>query len=287
VSSRRAAEELIRNGRVSVNGVVVRELGTRADPARDEIIVDGERIGHRPRRRTIALHKPRGVVSTLADPEGRPTVRGLVAELGERVYPIGRLDLQSSGLLLLTNDGSLAQGLMHPSRQVERVYHVKVHGSPGGRELGRLRRGVRLDDGLVVPTRLRRMKALPHKTWLEVGLREGRKHVVRRLCAALGLPVDKLVRVRIGPVKLGELEPGAWRDVTPTEMGVLERAAGVSSPARGGAARARGSRGSGTRPRTPPRPTERRAPPAGRDARPAAPATSPRRTRPRPRRPPA
>jgi 23S rRNA pseudouridine2605 synthase len=287
VTSRRAAEELIRAGRVSVNGSVVRELGTRADPARDEIAIDGERIARRPRRRTIALHKPRGVVSTLADPEGRPTVRGLVAGLGERVYPIGRLDLQSTGLLLLTNDGALAQGLMHPSRRLERVYHVKVHGSPGGREMGRLRRGVRLDDGLVVPTRVRRVKALPHKTWLEIGLREGRKHVVRRLCAALGLPVDKLVRVRIGPVKLGDLEPGAWRDVTRTEMGVLERVAGISSPGRGAAARARGARGSGTTPRTPRPPPERRAPPAGRGARAGAPATSPRRPRPRSRRPPA
>ena len=240
---------------------MVRELGSRADPARDEITVDGERIARRPRRRIIALHKPRGVVSTLSDPEGRPTVRSLVAELGERVYPIGRLDLQSTGLLLLTNDGTLAQGLMHPTRQVERVYHVKVHGSPGGRELGRLRRGMRLDEGRVVPTRVRRLKALPHKTWLEIGLREGRKHVVRRLCAVLGLPVDKLVRVRLGPVRLGELEPGAWRELTPTEIGALERAAGITRRERGAGARAPGSRGSGTRPRTRPRPPERRAPP--------------------------
>jgi 23S rRNA pseudouridine2605 synthase len=283
VSSRRGAEELIRAGRVGVNGTVVRELGTRADPDRDEITVDGERIARRPRRRTIALHKPRGVVSTLSDPEGRPTVRALVAELGERVYPIGRLDLQSTGLLLLTNDGALAQGLMHPARQVERVYHVKVHGSPGGRELGRLRRGVHLDEGRVVPTRVRRLKALPHKTWLEVGLREGRKHVVRRLCAALGLPVDKLVRVRLGPVKLGELEPGAWRELTPTEMGVLERAAGIRSTERA-AARAPGSRGSGTRPRTRPRPPERRAPPAGHGGGADGQAGGPPASRPRPRR---
>ena len=264
---------------------MVRELGTRADPVRDEIAVDGERVARRPRRRTIALHKPRGVVSTLADPEGRPTVRTLVAELGERVYPIGRLDLQSTGLLLLTNDGALAQGLMHPARGVERVYHVKVHGSPGGRELGRLRRGVRLDEGLVVPTRVRRMKALPRKTWLEIGLREGRKHVVRRLCAALGLPVDKLIRVRLGPVMLGDLEPGAWRELTPTEMGVLERVAGLRSAKRGAATRARGSRGSGRRPRTPPRPRERRAPPGDRGGRAGETAASPRPSRPRPRRP--
>src|SRR5262249_45385603 len=146
-----------------------------------------------------------------------------------RLYPVGRLDLQSSGLLLLTNDGALAQGLLHPSRQIERVYQVKVHGSPGGRELGRLRRGIRLEEGGVVPSRGRSVERLVHKTWLEIGLREGRKHVVRRLCAALGLPVDKLVRVRIGPVALGDLAPGEWRELTPTELGVLRRVAGLSA----------------------------------------------------------
>jgi len=287
VTSRRHAEELIRTGRVSVNGKVVDELGARADPERDEIAVDGERLGRRPPRRAIALHKPRGVVSTLSDPEGRLTVRALVADLGERLYPIGRLDLQSSGLLLLTNDGALAHGLMHPTRQVERVYHVKVHGSPGGRELGRLRKGITLEDGLVVPTRVRRMKSLRHKTWLEIGLREGRKHVVRRLCAALGLPVDKLIRIRLGPVTLGDLAPGAWRDVTPTELGVLRRAAGLSSPGHGGAATARRSRASGTPPRTPPRPRGRRSPPGGRGASGGGAAASPRSSRPRRARRPA
>jgi 23S rRNA pseudouridine2605 synthase len=287
VASRRQAEELIRTGRVSVNGLVVRELGARADPARDEITLDGERLAKRPPSRTIALHKPRGVVSTLADPEGRPTVRELVAELGLRVYPVGRLDLQSSGLLLLTNDGALAQGLLHPRRGVERVYHVKVHGSPDARALGRLRRGIRLEEGLVVPSRVRRMRALPHKTWLEIGLREGRKHVVRRLCASLGLPVDKLVRVRLGPVQLGDLPPGAWRALTPTELGVLRRAAGLT-PARAGgaAAKARRSRARGTLPRTPPRPRERRPPPAARAApRAGSAASSPRPSRPRQGRP--
>ncbi len=284
MASRRQAEELIRTGRVSVNGLVVRELGARADPARDEIALDGERLARRPPSRTIALHKPRGVVSTLADPEGRPTVRELVAALGLRVYPVGRLDLQSSGLLLLTNDGALAQGLLHPRRGVERVYHVKVHGTPDARALGRLRRGIRLDGDLVVPSRVSRMRMLPHKAWLEIGLREGRKHVVRRLCAALGLPVDKLVRVRLGPVQLGELPPGAWRELTPTELGVLRRVAGLT-PARAGgaAATARRSRVPGTPPRTPPRPRGRRPPPAARGAARVGPVASSRRS-PRPRR---
>jgi 23S rRNA pseudouridine2605 synthase len=270
---------------VSVNGHVVRELGARADPLRDEIALDGERLARRPPPRTIVLHKPRGVVSTLADPEGRPTVRELLTELGERVYPVGRLDLQSSGLLLLTNDGALANGLLHPRRGVERVYHVKVHGAPDARALGRLRRGVRLEEGMVVPSRVRRLKALPHKTWLEIGLREGRKHVVRRLCAALRLPVDKLVRVRLGPVSLGDLPPGGWRGLSPTELGVLRRAAGLSPAS--GAARGRRSAAAGTRPRTPPPPRgrrPRRAAHAG--PRPAhGRASSPPASRPRPRTP--
>jgi 23S rRNA pseudouridine2605 synthase len=252
---------------VSVNGLVVAEVGARADPLRDEIALDGERLGRRPRSWTIVLHKPRGVVSTMADPEGRPTVRELLADLGERLYPVGRLDLQSSGLLLLTNDGALANGLLHPRHGVERVYHVKVHGSPDARTLGRLRRGLRLDEGVIVPSRVRRLRTLPRKTWLEIGVREGRQHVVRRLCKALALPVDKLVRVRLGPIALGELPPGAWRGLTPTELGVLRRVAGISAPrSAGDAATGRGSRAAGTRPRTPPRPPGDRSPREGRGA---------------------
>jgi 23S rRNA pseudouridine2605 synthase len=266
-----------------VNGVVVGEVGARADPQRDEIAVDGERLTRRPGARTIVLHKPRGVVSTMADPQGRPTVQELLGELGERVYPVGRLDLQSSGLLLLTNDGALANGLLHPRRGIERVYHVKVHGTPDARMLGRLRRGLRLDEGAIVPSRVRRLRTLPHKTWLEIGVREGRKHVVRRLCGALGLPVDKLARVRLGPVTLGDLPPGAWRDLTPTELGVLRRVAGISAARRGGdAATARVSRASGTRPRKPPPPREYRSPRAAHGGRraPDGRASSPRGFRP-------
>jgi 23S rRNA pseudouridine2605 synthase len=145
VASRRAAESLIQSGRVSVNGRVVTALGEKADPQTDVIAVDGERVRVRAPF-TIALHKPRGVVTTLRDPEGRPTVSELVANASERVYPIGRLDLQSSGLVLLTNDGQLAAGLQHPRYGVPRVYHVKVQGAPSGETLLRLRRGVRLPD---------------------------------------------------------------------------------------------------------------------------------------------
>jgi 23S rRNA pseudouridine2605 synthase len=274
---------LIRTGRVSVNGVVVSELGTRADPVRDVIAVDGERLAERRASRTIVLHKPRGVVSTLSDPEGRPTVRDLVAGAGGRLYPVGRLDLQSSGVLLLTDDGALADGLLHPRRGVERVYHVKVHGLPDGRVLGRLRRGVRLDDGLAVPTRVRLLESLPRKAWLEITVREGRSHLVRRMCASLGLPVDKLERVRLGPITLGDLPPGAWRPLTTRELAALRRAARLRRPAGAGEAGKGGRpRGRGTPARTPPPPRGRRSPPGARGAGSAGPPAAPRRVR-RPR----
>ena len=264
-----------------MNGTVVRTLGARADREHDAIAVDGEELARRAATRTLLLHKPRGVVSTLADPEGRPTVRELLADLGERVYPVGRLDLQSSGLLLLTNDGALAQGLMHPRRGVERVYQVKVHGTPDGRTLGRLRRGVRLEEGVVVPSRVRPLRRLPSKTWLEIGVREGSKHVVRRLCAALGLPVDKLVRVRLGPVGLGDLAAGTWRDVTAVELRALRRAAGLTTPGAGGGASAPRSRAPGTPPRTQPRPRGGRPRPGARGGRAGGAGASPRALRPR------
>jgi 23S rRNA pseudouridine2605 synthase len=249
VASRRHAEELITGGRVAVNGRVVRELGTRADPARDVVTVDGERLVIATARRTIALHKPRGVVSTMSDPEGRATVRDLVREVGERLYPIGRLDLQTTGLLLLTNDGALAARLLAAEREVPRVYHAKVDGRVSSASLERLRRGVRIGPGTPVAARVAVLHALPTKTWLEVEVRHGQWHVVRRLCEAIGHRVDKLVRVRFGPIELGRLPLGAWRDLGPAELRALREAAGLSP---GGAAGA-GAPSHAPRPRTPPR----------------------------------
>lgn len=208
VASRRRAEALITAGRVSVNGVVVRELGTRADAARDVVTVDGERLQMGGPRRTLVLHKPRGVVSTMADPEGRPTVHDLVRGLGERLYPVGRLDLQTSGVLLLTNDGTLAARLLSGERAIERVYQVKVDGRPSPRTIERLRRGVRIGDGAPVVAGVRVLRELPTKTWLEMRVRRGQWHVVRRLCEAVGHRVDKLERVAFGPIELGSLAPG-------------------------------------------------------------------------------
>lgn len=281
---------MILAGRVTVNGKTVTELGTRADAQRDEIALDGERLVRKGRfRRTVMLHKPRGVVTTLSDPEGRATIRDVLGEIDERLYPVGRLDLQTTGLLLLTNDGALAQGLMHPRRQVERVYHAKVDGTPDGRAIARLRRGVRLDDGLVTPTRIRVVKTLPTKTWIEVGVHEGKKHVVRRLFESIGHKVDKLERVQLGPLSLGRLPLGAWRDLTRTEVDALRAVAGLKQlgPPRGAGAAGRGRPKPDTPPKTA-RPTRGGpAPREGRGGRSASPEATapPKRPRPPRRRP--
>ena len=288
VASRRTAEALILAGRVTVNGQVVRTLGTRADPAREVIALDGERIAPGGARRTVLLHKSRGVVSTLADPEGRPTVRALLPpELG-RLYPVGRLDVNTTGLLLLTNDGALAQALLHPVHGVPRVYRAKVRGRPDLEAITRLRRGVRLDDGKTAPARVHVLEGLPTKTWLEITVREGRQRLVHRMCEAVGHPVEKLARVRFGPLALGTLPPGAWRDLGPRELAALRAAAGLSGPrAARAAASAAERRGPDTRPRrrrprAEPRSPDgaRGGPPRGRAARPTGPRRGSKRPRP-------
>lgn len=231
LASRREAERLIAQGRVTVNGYAVTTLGARADPRSDVVAVDGERVRPDGARRTIVLHKPRGVVSTLQDPEGRATVRDLLSDVRERLYPVGRLDLQTSGVLLLTNDGALAAGLQHPRSGVHRVYHAKVRGTPDAATRERARRGVRLPDGVATVNRIRIIDALPTKSWVEIVLKEGRWREVRRLCDAVGHPVEKLCRVRLGPVRLGTLQPGAWRECTPRELVALYEAAGIGGEA--------------------------------------------------------
>jgi 23S rRNA pseudouridine2605 synthase len=280
VASRRHAEALIEAGRVTVNDVVVRTLGARADPARDVVAVDGERVAAGGPRRTLLLHKPRGVVSTVTDPEGRPTVRDLLAGHGVRLYPVGRLDLNSTGLLLLTDDGALAAALLHPRHALPRTYHAKVRGTPAMEALTRLRRGVRLDDGKTAPSRVRVLGRLPTKSWLEVTVFEGRQHLVRRMCAAVGHPVDKLARVRFGPVALGTLPIGAWRELDADEVARLRAAAGLSGGGAGGAGR---SRQRARRPRRPPGPPAS-PPPGGARGRATAPSAARERGRhPRPR----
>jgi 23S rRNA pseudouridine2605 synthase len=232
VASRRSAERMIEEGRVTVNGEVVTQLGSKVDPQRDAIKVDGRRIGlERSAPTYLMLHKPRGYLTTLSDPEGRPTVAELIEKVRGRVYPVGRLDFNSEGLLLFTDDGDLAQGLMHPSKGVEKIYRVKVRGRPQPATLARLSRGVRLGARRAVPVRVRMVRPEPN-SWIEITVVEGRKHLVRRMLEAVGHPVSKLRRTGYAGLRLGSLPPGALRPLTSAEVGQLRRVAGAPRPAR-------------------------------------------------------
>src|SRR5262249_21041823 len=227
VASRRAAEELISAGRVSVNGEVVRVLGRRVNPATDVIHVDGVRVNVRDDRLYLALNKPRGVLSTMSDERGRRTVAEYVAEREERLFHIGRLDQDSEGLLLLTNDGELAHRLMHPRYEILKTYLAEVPG-PVSRGLGRrLRAGGTLDDGPGIVDDFVVVDASHGRALVQVRLHEGRKHVVRRLLAEVGHPVSRLVRTQLGPVRLGHQRPGTVRKLSQGEVGELYRLVGM------------------------------------------------------------
>ena len=224
IASRRAAEVLITDGRVSVNGSVVRELGTKADPDADDIRVDGRRIKARQALRYILLFKPTGYVSTRSDPQQRPTVIDLLHGVREYVYPVGRLDYDSEGLLLLTNDGDLAAMLTHPRHGVERTYEVHVAGVPDADAIDRLRRGIPLDGRRTLPAIvhvLHRGRG-DRDAVLAITIREGRNRQVRRMCEAVGHPVRALRRTRIGPVEDPQLKPGHWRELTAREIRTLK-----------------------------------------------------------------
>ena len=209
---------------MTINGETVTTLGSRALPT-DHIRVDGRALPSRRDPLHVVVHKPVGVVTTTRDPEGRPTVLQLLPRGLSRLFPVGRLDVQSTGLVLLTNDGELASRLTHPRYHVPRTYRVKVSGSPDERALARLRRGIRLDDGPSGPVDVAVEERRPTKTWLTITVHEGRKHLVRRLCAAVGHRVEKLQRVGLGPLALGKLAPGAYRPVSARELGALRRLA--------------------------------------------------------------
>jgi 23S rRNA pseudouridine2605 synthase len=224
IASRRASEELIVDGRVQVNGEVA-VLGRKVDPERDVVTVDGERVNVDPDRVYLMLNKPQGVVTTVDDPEGRPTVMDLI-NLPQRLYPVGRLDQDTEGLLLLTNDGELTNALTHPSFGVERVYVALVPGPVRGRTLAQLRDGVELDDGLARPVRARVLETQRSKALVEVVMTEGRKREVRRMLGALGLQVERLARVSYGGVELGDLRQGKWRFLNHAEVSLLHAAVG-------------------------------------------------------------
>lgn len=205
---------------------MVLELGTKADPSRDRITVDGRAALPR-KLHYVAYHKPVGVVSTMSDPEGRPAIGDVVRGLREHLFPVGRLDFESSGLVLLTNDGELAQKLTHPRYQVPKLYRVKVRGRPEEAALARLRQGVRLTDGMTQPAEVVVETVLPSKTRLRMVLREGRQRQVRRMFEAVGHPVERLSRTAIGPLKLGALPIGQTRELTPREVLALRHAVGA------------------------------------------------------------
>jgi len=224
--SRRACEELIVQGRVSVNGTVA-TLGDRVESETDLVTIDGVSVNLDPNVRYYALHKPAGVVTTMRDPQGRPDIRGLLPADGPRVFPVGRLDRDSEGLLLLTNDGELGNRLLHPRYGIEKEYLAEVEGRPSERQIARLRHGVELDDGPATTKSARIVSSSGERAAVRLVMTEGRKREVRRLLAAVGLPVKRLVRLRIGPVRLGRLAPGAIRELTPEEVRGLSRAAGM------------------------------------------------------------
>lgn len=225
VASRREAETLLKEGRVAVNGLTAR-LGDKADPERDRITLDGNPLADPGRRVYIMLNKPRGCVCTLRDERGRKTVADQVADCGARVYPIGRLDANSEGLLLLTNDGALTNGLAHPSHQVEKVYSVRVSGSDIPGALQKLGGPLRLEDGPAQAKHVRLVRDDGERAVIAVTVTEGRKHLVRNLCAAAGLEVKRLIRVSEGGLELGELRTGTWRHLTEEEITGLYRACG-------------------------------------------------------------
>jgi 23S rRNA pseudouridine2605 synthase len=221
-ASRRGAEQLMLDGRVTLNGETVKELGTKADLANDDVRVDGVRVKAPKGLVYLVLNKPRGVVSTRSDPERRQTVMDLVPGVAG-LFPVGRLDVTTEGLILLTNDGSFAERVAHPRYEVPRVYHAKVHGVPDADALERLRRGVRVDGDFMAVDRARVVEA-DNNAWVELTLHEGKQHEVKRLLEAVGHPVSKLRRVAIGPVTSRGLQPGEFRALTHEEIEGLRRA---------------------------------------------------------------
>ena len=220
IASRRASEKLMLEGRVSVNGATITELGTKADLARDDIRVDGRRIKAPERHRYLLLNKPRGYVTTRSDPQKRATVLDLLRGVREYIYPVGRLDYDSEGLLILTNDGELAARLTHPRHGVPRVYEARVLGDPDAHDVDRLSKGVTIDGRRTEPAEV----VAVGRNHLRITVREGRNRQVRKMCDAIGHPVTELRRVAVGGIRDPKLKPGHWRELTPQEVERLRKA---------------------------------------------------------------
>ncbi|SNB46040.1 pseudouridine synthase [Geobacter sp. DSM 9736] len=217
IASRRQAEALITAGRVRVNGAVVTELGAKADPVTDTITCDGKPVKPIGRKVYVLLYKPPGYMTTLKDPAGRPIVTDLLKGVGERVYPVGRLDYNTEGLLLLTNDGAWANSLAHPRHEVEKEYLVRIQGLPSADQIRQLEEGVVLDDGKTAPSKVRQLNSSQKNSWFSITIHEGRYRQVRRMCETVGLSVVRLKRIRYGSLDLGDLRPGQYRLLSPGE----------------------------------------------------------------------
>ena len=222
VASRRKSEEIIAEGRVKVNGVVVTEMGTKVDPAQDTIEVDGEEI-EKETKTYLKLHKPRGYVTTVNDPQGRQTVMDLIHGIDKRIYPVGRLDLDSSGLLLLTNDGDLTHKITHPSHELDKEYMVVVNGELSQEEINRFKNGIQLEEGKTSPAKIEMVNQDPKNTTYQVIIHEGMNRQIRRMFDRLGYEVVSLIRVRIGNISLGSLKPGEHRKLSSKELQDLLR----------------------------------------------------------------
>lgn len=238
VASRRKAADLIRSRRVRLDGQIVTDPAREVDPRSALIEVDGKAVAQEPKV-YLLLNKPRGVLSTVTDQRGRPTVLDLLDGVAQRVYPAGRLDADTEGLLLITNDGDLALRLTHPRYGVDKVYEVEVQGKPSRADLLRLEKGITLDDGPARCVRARLLARGPGSSRLELTLHSGRKRQVRRMMEALRYPVRRLCRTRLGPLTLGRLKPGSWRKLAPAEVARLRAAAKSSAAPLGGGSQAR------------------------------------------------
>jgi ribosomal large subunit pseudouridine synthase B (EC 5.4.99.-) len=225
-ASRRKAEELIINGKVTVNGHPA-QIGMNVIPGNDIVVVNGTRINLPREKVYIALNKPRGYVTTMSDELGRKCITELIKDVGTRVFPIGRLDKDSEGLLLLTDDGDFANALMHPSKHVPKIYHVSVRPAITEDKLIKIETGIELDGVMTAPAKARVLRQYPDKSVVEITLYEGRNREIRRMCEQLGLEVARLSRVGVGNVKLGGLKPGTWRELGEKEVSSLKRAAGL------------------------------------------------------------
>jgi pseudouridine synthase len=233
LTSRRGADHLVLEGRVAVNGVVTREPGTLADPATDRITLDGRAVPPPEVAQYLLLNKPAGVVTTVRDPQGRPVVIDLLpTHVGERVYPVGRLDADVEGVMLLTNDGPLTHRLLHPRYALPRLYEAEVAGRVTEADLGRWRRGATLDDGPAVPLAVDLVRTGGASSMVHLTFSEGRKHEVKRYCEALGHRVQRLRRIGFGPLRLGALPLGACRPLTPGELAALRAVTAAASPSR-------------------------------------------------------